>query len=202
MDGWYRGLGYGEGRDGITRVLGRSAMYRRILVPVDGSAASGLAVDEALALARDCDAALRVAHVIEWPVPFADLGWSAELEYDAVRRAGESLLEDTVDRARRRGVRADSILLKGYGISRAIAEEGRRWPAELIVLGTHVRRGLARLLLGSVAEGVIRIAPVPVLVVRVARQTASLDRRVPSLASWAHRVRGDGHRPVVPPIAA
>jgi nucleotide-binding universal stress UspA family protein len=167
-------------------------MYRRILVPVDGSAASGLAMDEALALAGASDVALRVAHVIEWPVFPADLGWSAEQEYAALRRAGESLLDDAVDRARQRGVRADSVLLTGHGISRAIAQEAGRWPAELIVLGTDGRRGLARLLLGSVVEGVIRLAPVPVLVVRAACQTAPLDPRMPALASWAHRGPGVG----------
>jgi hypothetical protein len=93
------------------------------------------------------------------------------------------------------------VLREAYGIPRVIVEEARQWPAELIVLGTHGRRGLVRLLLGSIAEAVIRRAPVPVLVVRAGSQAPPFDLAAPGLRERAARVPRYGD-PCVPPVAA
>lgn len=75
-----------------------------------------------------------------------------------------------MERARAAGVAADNLLFEKYGesLGETVASEAMRWNADLIVVGTHGRRGVGRLLLGSGAEQVIRLAPTPVLVVRSA----------------------------------
>ena len=76
----------------------------------------------------------------------------------------------TQARAKKAGVGAESRLVEvekyGERVVDAIVDEAKRWRADLIVIGTHGRRGVSHLLLGSVAEGVVRLAPAPVLLVR------------------------------------
>ena len=85
-----------------------------------------------------------------------------------VREEGNELLKTIADLAGQAGVDADTEMLEEIRrkFSKAIANEARRWKADLIVMGTHGRIGIARLVLGSVAEGVLHAAPVPVLLVR------------------------------------
>jgi nucleotide-binding universal stress UspA family protein len=85
-----------------------------------------------------------------------------------IRQGGERVLADAADIAKSAGVDPEKRLLDlpGQRLGEAIAEEARNWEADLIVVGTHGRRGVERILLGSGAEQVIRHAPVPVLVVR------------------------------------
>jgi nucleotide-binding universal stress UspA family protein len=88
----------------------------------------------------------------------------------ALRRAGEDALNDAAATARALGVNAETALLTVVEASDrvydAIEQEAERWPADLVVIGTHGRRGFRRLLLGSVAEGLIRVTTKPVLLVR------------------------------------
>ena len=85
-----------------------------------------------------------------------------------VREEGNDLLNSVASLAGQAGVDAETAMLEAgrRQCSKAIANEARRWEADLIVMGTHGRIGVARLVLGSVAEGVVHIAPVPVLLVR------------------------------------
>jgi nucleotide-binding universal stress UspA family protein len=85
-----------------------------------------------------------------------------------MRRTGEEILEGGKARAENAGVRADTVLLEGMKtrLCDAVAEQARAWGAELIVIGTHGRRGVGRMLLGSDAEQIARTSITPVLLVR------------------------------------
>ena len=145
-------------------------MYKRILVAIDGSATSNRALREAIDLAKEQQAALRLVHVIdETPISLGDVGWmgDAELE-DAFFKVGQKIMDQALEQVRAGGLEAGSALLHTVGkrIGSVIVEEAKHWPADLIVVGTHGRHGVEHLLLGSVAEGVIRTATVPVLLIR------------------------------------
>jgi nucleotide-binding universal stress UspA family protein len=152
-------------------------MYNHILVPVDGSDTSNLALREATKLAKDQRASLRLVHVVdESPAYMAidnstiqDPGLVAEVK-KALHAAGQDVLATSAALVREEGIEADTVIkvieALGPRIYDGIEEEAMRWPADLIVIGTHGRRGFRRLLLGSVAEGVARIATKPVLLVR------------------------------------
>lgn len=146
-------------------------MYPHILVAVDGSELSNHALREAIALAQSQHAALRIVHVadeitLNWEGEYGDM--SAVLE--SFRESGRRVLEKAQNLAREAGMEPEAKLLEiqtfGHRISDLIVEEAKDWPADLIVVGTHGRRGLHDVLLGSVADGVARRASVPVLLVR------------------------------------
>lgn len=143
-------------------------MYKRILVPVDGSTASEAALSKALAFALEQDAAVRLVHVCE-PMQYIIMEGPVNLA-DAIRRQGKALLEAAKSRAEQAGVRAETSLLEpeDQRIPQAIVEEANRWKADLIAMGTHGRRGIEHLFIGSVAEGVVRRATVPVHLLRAA----------------------------------
>jgi len=145
-------------------------MYQRILVAIDGSATSGRALQEAIKLAA-VKAQLRLVYVIEEAYPLDAEGY-AYIDYEtlqeAVRSTGQRTLAEAAEKVRRSGATAETALLDvpGERIASVIDHEALNWKADLIVIGTHGRSGLSRLLLGSVAEGVVRGASVPVLLVR------------------------------------
>jgi nucleotide-binding universal stress UspA family protein len=145
-------------------------MYQRILVPIDGSATSERALQEAIKLAAG-KAQLRLVYVLEEVYPLDAEGYAYidyEVLQEAVRSTGERTLEQAVETVRRSGITAETALMDvpGERIASVIDNEAVSWKADLIVIGTHGRSGLSRLLLGSVAEGVVRGASVPVLLVR------------------------------------
>jgi nucleotide-binding universal stress UspA family protein len=145
-------------------------MYQHVLVPVDGSQTSDLALREAIRLIGSGKAELRIVHVVEAVMPLLDVELlNVEELRQAVHDAGLKILARAEAAARAAGVSAKTMLIEaraGARIAKVIADEASAWPADLIVIGTHGRRGLDHLLLGSVAEGVIRIAPAPVLLIR------------------------------------
>ena len=148
-------------------------MYARILLAVDGSRTSDAALREALALARDARARLRIVHVIDSPYDYPDVMFghvAGDLEdlQQAWQKAGQVVLDQALAVARAFPLEAEASLIETAGrrLPDAIVDEARSWGADLIVVGTHGRRGLDRLLLGSVAEGVSRTSPVSVLRVR------------------------------------
>lgn len=145
--------------------------FHQILVPVDGSPTSEKALDEAIRLARLNGARLRLLHVVD------DLAYVTGFESAAnylneiiplMHAAGEKLLDGYRQKALDQGVEADSVLIddKPGRICDHVAEQAMRAKADLIVVGSHGRRGVGRVLLGSDAELIVRHAPVPVLVVR------------------------------------
>jgi nucleotide-binding universal stress UspA family protein len=146
-------------------------MFRAILVPIDGSQTASQALDEAIRFAKDQGATMRIVHVadtvtLSYDMEFVDI---AEIRR-SLRNAGEELLEKALGKAQAAGIEADIKLVEiqepSQRIADAIVEETRNWTADLLVIGTHGRRGLDHFLLGSVAEAVTRIAPVPVLLIR------------------------------------
>ncbi|WP_018507760.1 universal stress protein [Thiobacillus thioparus] len=145
-------------------------MYKSILVAIDGSQTSELALNEAIQFARAAGSRLRIVNVVDE----VNLNWSefpntAEL-WDVLVASGRALLGKAASTAAEAGVEADTRLIEldrlGDRIPDALAREADAWPADLIVVGTHGRRGLSHLLLGSVAEGIVRVASKPVLLVR------------------------------------
>lgn len=146
-------------------------MYKHIMVAVDGSDTSERALSEAIGLARDQQAKLLLVLAVEKvnlnagaefaPPPEVEKWWE---------EAGRQILDKALGRAREAGVDAEARLLEidklGLGIAGALVEEAKAWPADLFVAGTHGRTGLGHLLMGSVAEGIVRACTVPVLLVR------------------------------------
>lgn len=144
-------------------------MYQRILVPIDGSSTSDRALQEAIKLIDAQPAQLRLVHVVD-DMPFLDAeGYVdyAELR-ELTRKIGERALSRAQEVARQADITVETVLLESNGerIARVIDAEASSWSADLIVIGTHGRTGFNHLLFGSVAEGVVRGASVPVLLVR------------------------------------
>lgn len=146
--------------------------YRKILVAVDGSKAANRGLREALRLARATDADLVILHVINEFYAFATPGAGAAAVdvTPSLREAGRKVLAQAAAAAARQEVKAKTVLREMVvgAVADRIVREARRERADLIVLGTHGRRGLRRMVLGSDAEQVVRAAAVPVLLVRQA----------------------------------
>jgi len=145
-------------------------MYQRILIPVDGSETATKAMVTALQLARDSGGQVHLVHVVEGMTPLAADpygAYSGEV-IEIMRQSGSKILEDASDVAKAAGVTADTELFDNFGerLAEVVADAAIRFNADLIVVGTHGRRGLGRMMLGSGAEQIIRLAPVPVLVIR------------------------------------
>ena len=144
--------------------------YRRILVALDGSAAAARGLREAIRLAGTQGARLVIVHVVnEHYAYYTHEGASFFAGmHGQLRREGEQLLDKAQALARRHDVEASTALRDTVGGSPApqIVREAKKQRADLIVLGTHGRRGMRRLVLGSDAEEVVRTSPVPVLLVR------------------------------------
>lgn len=142
-------------------------MYKRILVPVDGSETANRAVVAALQMARENGGRIRLVHALDELAYLSGYEYSADL-LKAAREQGNIVLESARAMAQSAGVPADARLVETAGrrLGELVAEEARNWEADLVVVGTHGRRGMSRILLGSGAEQVLRLAPVPVLAVR------------------------------------
>lgn len=146
-------------------------MFKRILVPVDGSETSAKALAAAVKLARQNNGRLRLVNVLESLAvadSFGAYGSYSEEMVRALREGGESALSTGKAVAQAAGIEADTMLYEKFGqrLGEVVAEAAKLWNADLVVVGTHGRRGVRRLFLGSGAEDVIRLAPVPVLVFR------------------------------------
>jgi nucleotide-binding universal stress UspA family protein len=145
-------------------------MYEKILVAVDGSPTSLRGLDEAIKVAKAMGGRLMLVHVVNELVIAADYVPSVYYEpiLISLRESGEKVLEQALRIARRADVPCEQKLVETLGARAAdeIVKQAREWPADLIVLGTHGRRGLKRLAMGSDAELVLRQSPVPVLMIR------------------------------------
>lgn len=147
-------------------------MYKRMVVAVDGSATSGKALDEASKLAREMSSIILLLHVCEeMPIMWEPDGMNMILMQNSLRAvsdAGKALLEKHRRQLAEQGITVETKLVETYGgrIGSVISEEAQKWNADLLVVGTHGRKGIAHLLMGSVAEGVARAASIPVLLVR------------------------------------
>jgi nucleotide-binding universal stress UspA family protein len=139
-------------------------MYRRILVAVDGSDTSNKALVAALQLARDRDAQVLLLHCIDELLLLAEGG----LGLGSGSERGRRVLEDAEAIAKAAGARVETRLadMPAQRLGETVSDHAKDWKADLIVIGSHGRRGVGRLLLGSGAEQILRLAPVPVLCVR------------------------------------
>ncbi|MFO7304337.1 MAG: universal stress protein [Gammaproteobacteria bacterium] len=149
-------------------------MYKQILVAVDGSSASKRGLEEAIRLAQVTGGKLLLVHVVS-ELLSPDLAASAYYDQvlEAVREGGKKILEKAAAVVQQAGVPYEQKLVTGLGERPAdlIVAEAKASGADLIALGTHGRRGLKRLALGSDAELVVRLSPVPVLLVREQPET-------------------------------
>jgi len=162
----------------------------RIICPIDFSAASDHAEREALELARALGAEVILLHVSVETPPYAEGTVDVRKVYEAQRKWATERLGERVQAAAAAGVTARTVLVTGVPfdvIVRAATEEA----ADMIVMGTHGRTGLNRLLLGSVTERVLRMAPCPVLTVREPETTPETSKPVPPKPA-APRGKSDG----------
>ena len=148
--------------------------YKRILVPVDGSSTAAKGLQAAVRLARENRAKLRLLYVLEQHAAFTapEIGADIGPILEAMKVGGRKTLARSQRRARAAGARTETALVEDLGgrVADVIVKQARRWRADLIVMGTHGRRGIGRALLGSDAELVVRWSPVPVLLVPARRR--------------------------------
>ena len=143
-------------------------MYDQIVVPTDGSEGMGRVVEHAASLARVHEASLDLVYVVN-TATFANLPMETSWEgvRQSLREEGEAALEAAEEVAG--GVPTARHTLEG-GPSREIVAYAERTGADLVLMGTHGRGGINRILIGSVAERVVRTSTVPVLTVRVGEE--------------------------------
>jgi nucleotide-binding universal stress UspA family protein len=145
-------------------------MYGKILVPVDGSETSTRGLNEAIKIAKIQGSQVRLVHIVNEFI--LDITYSAGCFpnnlIESLVKTGRSVLDAAESAAKKEGVKVDSVLVESIGgrAGELIVAQAKTWRPDLIVMGTHGRRGLARLALGSDAEQVLRFSPVPVLLVR------------------------------------
>lgn len=145
-------------------------MYERILVPLDGSATAQQGLQQARQLARQLGSTLVLLHVLE-PYPYGMEFASAETWeslIDGMREQATRLLADGRVQAEAGGVKVETLMVEAPDgrVCDAIVQQAQAQFCGLIVIGTHGRRGISHALLGSDAERVLRLSPVPVLSVR------------------------------------
>jgi nucleotide-binding universal stress UspA family protein len=146
-------------------------MYQRILVPVDGSVTSDQGLGEAIALAKVTGGSIRLLHVLDELV--FTTGFEIGTTYEnavlpALRQRSEHILEAARERVTDAAVAVETLAIECFARRPCdiIIEQAALWPADVIIIGTHGRQGVNRMMLGSDAEQVARMAPVPVLLVR------------------------------------
>lgn len=159
-----------------------TAMFKRILIPLDGSDVARGGLQRATRLAKAGGGRIRLIHVVDLaPVlPTVEAGAYVADMFEAMRREGKKILAGAQAEAAKRGLKVETVLVDKPGpVAESIIREARKWRADLIVLGTHGRRGIRRLVLGSDAEQVLRLAPVPVLLIRAQTPSARGRGRAP-----------------------
>lgn len=146
-------------------------MFKRILIPVDGSETSTKALVAGLGMARETSAHVRLVHFVNEMTYLGAVDpygtHSADLA-GMMRESGAKVLTDAMAVAQAAGVEVSHVLLDAPGkrLGEAVVEAVKLWNADLVVVGSHGRHGIGRVLLGSGAEQILRLAPVPVLVIR------------------------------------
>ena len=144
-------------------------MFKHILVPVDGSTTSLLAVSKAAELAKAFGSAVTAVYVLD-PYPFtgvgADFAYGQAQYLSAATAEANNALENVHKALADSGVAVKTLISEGHTVHEGIVRVGENVGADLIVMGSHGRRGLQKLVLGSVAQRVLQTAHVPVLVMR------------------------------------
>jgi len=152
-------------------------MFQQILVPVDGSLTSMRGLEQAIDVARLAKGRMRLIHVVD--ELSAAMAMDAYSSYagdwtNLLRDNGAKLLAECRQKVEAAGIAVDTVLRDTFDgpVHEVVVKEATSWPADLIVLGTHGRRGAKRLFLGSSAEHILRSAPAPVLLVRAPEEAA------------------------------
>ena len=144
-------------------------MFERVLMPTDGSDVSLAATERALALAKLAGAPLHVVFVQE-PYPYTGIGAASSAGVQEYLAAGQSHAAQAFARvsalAQARGVSLSTESVEGDSPAEALVEAARRCGADVIVMASHGRTGLARVLLGGVASKVLMLSPVAVMIVK------------------------------------
>jgi nucleotide-binding universal stress UspA family protein len=161
---------------GTLQQEGNMTALKNILVPTDFGDQAERALELALELARHFEAQLTLLHVVSFPaMAYAnDAYWPSEAfdrALEQVKLRAQQRLDALCARVKARHPRTEAVLLSGHPSDRVVEVAALR-KADLVVMGTHGRRGLPRMLLGSVAEKVVRLCPVPVLIVPEAEDGA------------------------------
>lgn len=147
-------------------------MYNHIAVAVDGSETAYLALREAIKLAKEQKSKLCLILVADEMLPV--IGEYAVIDFDhyqeSIKKNSRDILADMLKVAKESDIDAESHLVEMMDyrerLPEKIVEDAKKWGANLLVIGTHGRRGFNHFLLGSVAEAVIRIATIPILLIR------------------------------------
>jgi len=166
-------------------------MYQRILVPLDGSVPSESGLREAVGLARGQKATLFFLHVVD------DFSMLVEMtsvrSYDemlkSLRQYGLDVLAKARHVAEEAGVHCESLLreVTNERVAEVIVDQAKQHSCDLIVMGTHGRRGFSRVAMGSEAEQVARTSPVPVLLVRPAAEVVDAEVKAAAPSAGATR---------------
>jgi nucleotide-binding universal stress UspA family protein len=155
-------------------------VFRKILVPLDGSGPSRAGLEQGLALAKSEGARLRLMHVVDEQVLMQGIepAFNVGDVIATLTAQGRKLLAAGAAVARRRGVKAETVFYEQRigRVADRIIREAKNWHADLIVMGTHGRRGLGRLVMGSDAESVLRESPVPLLLVKAGGRRRAVRR--------------------------
>jgi nucleotide-binding universal stress UspA family protein len=152
-------------------------MYQRILVPLDGSTTAERGLQEAISLASGHQCRVLMLHVLDDYPLFSEVTSAASYQelIKGMRHHGLEVLARGRQSAENAGLHTETLLreVTGKKVSDVIVDQIRQHHCDLVVMGTHGRRGIARLTLGSDAQEVVRSSPVPVLLVR--EQAPSID---------------------------
>jgi nucleotide-binding universal stress UspA family protein len=147
-------------------------MYKRILVPTDGSPVSALAADAAIELARSSNAEIVALSVVVPEAVLPSIEGAMVLDpgqqVDVLQEHAHGIVGNLAERVRRAGLECRPLTRIDPDPARAIVEAAREYGCDLIAMGSHGRRGLSRLVAGSVTQEVLAYAPVPVMVLRPA----------------------------------
>ncbi len=143
-------------------------MYKRILMPTDGSPTSQRALEQGLGLAKLMGAEVVFLHVVENPLAAGyatpeTLPYAAQL-YQDLKDSAKEILENALAKAKEAGVKATATLIENRDPVQAITEASK--DVDAVVMGTHGRSGFNRWMFGSVAEGALRRSEKPFLMVK------------------------------------
>lgn len=144
-------------------------MFKHLLVPVDGSSTSRQSIEKAIAIAEAFKSEVTVIYVID---PYAFTGVGTDFSYGQAEYLSAATAEanEAIEAAKKafqdHGISVDASIVEGHAIYRGILETAESVNADLLIMGSHGRRGLEKLVLGSVTAQVLSHAHLPVLVVR------------------------------------
>ena len=145
-------------------------IYKNILLAIDGSTISNNAIEEVIKLTQDHDVNLRIINVVDEKPAYGGPSFDTFSLINALKEEGQEILDNAEKIIKgRTSLNVEKCLIERKPLQGRVAEiimeEAKEWPADLLVIGSHGRRGFSRLLLGSVAENIMRLATIPVLLV-------------------------------------